>query len=67
MNPIGGWIASKPLFPLYNPGIIAIPVGFISAIIASLVSRKSSQEKDEERTQFFIKAQTGIDMRGKSM
>jgi cation/acetate symporter len=67
MNPNGGWITSKPLFPLYNPGIVAIPVGFFSAIIASLIFQKSSQSADEEMAPFFIKAQTGIDMRGKSM
>lgn len=67
MNLDGGWIAREPLFPLYNPGIVAIPIGFISAIIASLLFRKSSQPGDEEMTQFFIRAQTGIDTRRKSM
>ena len=67
MNPNGGWIASDPVFPLYNPGIVAIPIGFISAIITSLLFQKSPQAMDEETAQFFIRAQTGIEMRSKSM
>lgn len=67
MNLNGGWIASDPVFPLYNPGIVAIPVGFICSIAASLLFQKSSKQTDEELTQFFIRAQTGIDVGRKSM
>src|SRR5699024_11448580 len=40
MNTDGGWINSAPLFPLYNPGVIAIPVGFLGAILGSLLYKK---------------------------
>ncbi|WP_042356807.1 solute symporter family protein [Bacillus rubiinfantis] len=66
MNSDGGWIVREPLFPLYNPGIIAIPIGFLSAISASLLFQKSSCQGEEELTAFFIRAQTGMDIRRKS-
>lgn len=67
MNLNGGWITREPILPLYNPGIIAIPIGFLSAMIASLLFRNSSQPEDEEMAQFFVQAHTGIDIRRKSM
>lgn len=65
MNPEGGWISREPLFPLYNPGIIAVPVGFLGAVLGTVLSRKPSDEKQFKRV--FIRAQTGIDTgRGRS-
>lgn len=62
MNPDGGWIAREPLFPLYNPGIIAIPIGFLGAIFGTMLSRQPL-ESDKAFKQFSIRAQTGIDTR----
>lgn len=62
MNPDGGWIERESLFPLYNPGIIAIPAGFLGAYIGTVLSREKKQSEADFQ-QFFIHAQTGIDTR----
>jgi cation/acetate symporter len=59
MHPEHGWIAMEPLFPLLNPGVIAVPVGFAGAFLGTVLSRRPV---DEER--FFrvlVRAQTGMD------
>ena len=48
----------EPLFKLSNPGIISIPLGFIGAIIGTLVSSKKADEK--KFTEILVKANTGI-------
>ncbi|PWA08385.1 cation acetate symporter [Pueribacillus theae] len=65
MNPDGGWIAREPILPLSNPGIIAIPIGFIGAFFGTVLSREPAQSSGELR-KFFIKSQTGIDIRRES-
>jgi len=62
MNPDGGWIPYEPIFPLSNPGIIAIPIGFLGAFLGSLLSHSSPQSTAEFR-RFFMKSQTGIETR----
>jgi len=48
----------KPLFPLKNPGVVSIPMGFIVAIIAALAfpSRRSEEMFDE----LYVRQNTGI-------
>lgn len=58
MNANGGWIAREAVIPLYNPGIIAIPLGFLGAIIGTFAARKGRQD-DAEFRKFFKRAQTG--------
>lgn len=59
MDPENGWISMQALFPLYNPGIIAIPIGFLGAVLGTLLSRRPV---DASRfTRVWIKAQTGVD------
>ncbi|HIJ82030.1 MAG TPA: cation acetate symporter, partial [Desulfuromonadales bacterium] len=50
----------KPLLTLKNPGIISIPVGFIAAIIATLMfpSRKAEEMFDE----IYVRQNTGLGM-----
>jgi cation/acetate symporter len=50
----------KPIFTLKNPGIISIPVGFIAAILATLLfpSRKSEEMFDE----IYVRQNTGLGM-----
>jgi len=50
--------ANRALFPLENPGIVSIPVGFLGAIVATLLTREPSAEQkfDELR----VRAQTGL-------
>lgn len=62
MNLDGGWIHGEALFPLSNPGIIAIPIGFLGAFAGTMLSREKSQSNNTYAA-FFIKAQTGIDTR----
>jgi cation/acetate symporter len=62
MNPEGGWIPYEPIIPLANPGIIAIPLGFLGAFLGSVLTQPKSLD-DTEFRQFFIKAQTGIETR----
>ncbi|WP_255259642.1 cation acetate symporter [Lentibacillus sp. CBA3610] len=62
MNPEGGWIPHEPVIPLANPGIIAIPIGFLGAFLGSILTQRSAQATTEFR-QFYLKAQTGIETR----
>ena len=64
MNLDGGWIHHEPLIMLYNPGIIAIPLGFLGAIIGSLFTKNETTV--EEMHQFQIKAQLGLKLRRES-
>lgn len=57
MDPVNGWIEREPLINLLNPGIITIPLGFISAIVGSLLTQPND-EFDFDR--FYLKSQTGI-------
>jgi cation/acetate symporter len=58
MNADGGWIERDAIIPLYNPGVIAIPIGFIGAYIGTMLARKRKQS-DAEFREFFKRAQTG--------
>ena len=59
MNVDNGWILREPVFTLFNPGIISIPIGFLGAILGSFLF-PNKETIDYER--FYIKAQTGIDI-----
>ncbi|WP_147534812.1 solute symporter family protein [Bacillus marasmi] len=48
----------NPLISLTNPGIISIPVGFLAAIVGTLVSSKKSDAKKFD--EIVVKANTGI-------
>ena len=51
-------IQAKALFPLENPGILSIPLGFIGAIIGTLISTEpSSQAKFNE---LLVRSNTGL-------
>jgi cation/acetate symporter len=51
-------IQAKAWFPLENPGILSIPLGFIGAIIGTLVSNEpSSQDKFNE---LLVRSNTGL-------
>lgn len=52
-------IQMKPLFPLENPGIISIPVGFLGAILGTLVSRQDP-EAEARYTELVVRAVTGM-------
>ena len=49
---------AKSWFPLENPGILSIPLGFIGAIIGTLISSEpTSQERFNE---LLVRSNTGL-------
>jgi cation/acetate symporter len=51
-------IQAKAWFPLENPGILSIPLGFLGAIIGTLISSEpTSQEKFNE---LLVRSNTGL-------
>ena len=52
-------IQHKPLFPLENPGIISIPVGFLGALLGTLVSTRDA-EAEHKFTELEVRANTGL-------
>lgn len=51
-------IAHAPVFPLKNPGIISIPLGFLAAFLGTLCAREPSAE--EKFTELTVRANTGL-------
>jgi cation/acetate symporter len=49
---------SNPIFPLENPGIISIPLGFLGAIIGTLLGREP--EAEAKYDELNVRANTGI-------
>ncbi|MFY0543479.1 solute symporter family protein [Brevibacillus sp. H7] len=64
MDPEQGVIQAEALFPLTNPGLISIPLGFAGAVIGSYLSKpeKGALEKYER---VLFQAHTGIRLTGK--
>lgn len=58
MDPNVGWIKREAFHSLYNPGIFAIPAGFLSAIIGSFFAKP---EPHDVFWRFYHKAHTGAD------
>ncbi|MGI8602001.1 MAG: solute symporter family protein [Verrucomicrobiales bacterium] len=54
-NPL---IIRAPLFPLTNPGIVSIPLGFLAAVIASLFTREPDAEA--KFAELSVRANTGL-------
>jgi len=51
-------IQAKPLFPLENPGIVSVPLGFLAAIIGTLLSREPSAES--RFNELLVRSNTGL-------
>jgi cation/acetate symporter len=49
---------SNPIFPLENPGIISIPLGFLGAVLGTLLSREP--EAEAKYDELNVRANTGI-------
>jgi cation/acetate symporter len=49
---------AKPLFPLKNPGIISIPLGFLAVLLGSLLFR--SRRSEEMWPEVYARQNTGI-------
>jgi len=52
------FIQMAPLFPLDNPGLLSIPLGFIGAILGTFFSRDAQAEADFD--QLLVRANTGM-------
>jgi cation/acetate symporter len=51
-------MAGTPLFPLKNPGILSIPLGFLAAVLATLFTHEPAAE--EKFTELSVRANTGL-------
>jgi cation/acetate symporter len=51
-------IQQPPIFPLDNPGILSIPIGFLGAIVGTLTSRE--RDAEEKFTELTVRANTGL-------
>jgi cation/acetate symporter len=51
-------IQAPAIFPLTNPGILSIPLGFLGAIVGTLLSREPHAE--DKFTEMFVRANTGL-------
>jgi cation/acetate symporter len=52
-------IHAKPLFPLENPGIVSIPLGFLGAIAGTLLTRRDPAA-EHKFTEMEVRANTGL-------
>jgi len=55
----------KPLFLLKNPGLISVPLGFLSVIIMSLLFR--DRRAEEMWDELYVRQNTGINAEGSNM
>ncbi|TCS96998.1 solute symporter family protein [Hazenella coriacea] len=46
------------IFPLKNPALLSVPIGFLGAIIGTLLAR--DQEAEEKFTELYVRSNTGI-------
>jgi cation/acetate symporter len=51
-------IMAKPIFPLENPGILSIPLGFLGAFIGTLLGREP--EAESRFAELTVRANTGL-------
>jgi cation/acetate symporter len=63
INALGGATSSivglsEPLFPLRNPGLISIPLGFLAVVIGSLLYR--DRRAEEMWDELYVRSNTGI-------
>jgi cation/acetate symporter len=49
---------ANALFPLENPGIVSIPVGFLAAWLGTVLS--SDRSSEEKFTELLVRANTGL-------
>ena len=52
------FIQMQPVFPLENPAVISVPLGFLAAVLGTLLAR--DPEAEENFAQLTVRANTGI-------
>jgi cation/acetate symporter len=57
-------LVGEALFPLTNPGVVSIPLGFIAAFIGTILSSKKEDAKKFD--EIVVKANTGLGVSGVS-
>ena len=50
--------ANRALFPLENPGIVSIPLGFLGAVLGTLITREPQAEQKFD--ELMVRAHTGL-------
>lgn len=56
--------AADAIFPLKNPAIVSIPLGFLAAYLGTVLTGSATQQEEEKHTQIFVQANTGIKQLG---
>ena len=51
-------IQSPPIFPLENPGIVSIPLGFVGAFVGTMMRREPAAEANYD--ELLVRASTGL-------
>ena len=51
-------IQRPPIFPLENPGILSIPIGFLGAILGTFLRRE--REAETRFAELLVRANTGL-------
>ncbi|WP_343162102.1 solute symporter family protein [Phragmitibacter flavus] len=61
MDPVAGkaLITGDPIFPLKNPGIVSIPLGFLGAILGTLLSKRDLVA-ESKFAELSVRAETGL-------
>ncbi len=52
-------LMKTPLFPLKNPGIVSIPLGFLGAFLGALVGRRET-DAEAKFAELSVRANTGL-------
>jgi cation/acetate symporter len=52
-------IRRPPIFPLENPGILSIPLGFVGAFVGTMMSRVDS-DAEHRFVELEVRANTGL-------
>jgi cation/acetate symporter len=58
VKPGAAILTGEPWFSLANPGIVSIPLGFLGAIVGTLLSKKKADQKKFE--EIVVKANIGM-------
>ncbi|MDQ6809156.1 MAG: cation acetate symporter, partial [Verrucomicrobiota bacterium] len=65
VDPVGTAAAARhliqrpPIFPLENPGILSIPLGFLGAIVGTLLGRRET-DAEGKFAELSVRANTGL-------
>lgn len=55
-------LVGEPIFPISNPSLITIPIGFIGAYLGTLIGRKRESKKLDNFDEILFKMNTGYGM-----